>query len=525
MLAEDEMGTSPDHSPSGVPVLTFRELTKTFGQTVAVDHVSFDVRSGEIHALVGENGAGKSTLIRMLAGDYSPDSGEVLLAGQPVRFAHPSEALEHGIGFVHQVPMFVPNLSITENLLLGVPFTRRHAGLIDWQAEHQAARADLAAVGLSLNPRADLETLSAHERQLVAVARALKRGLKVLVLDEVTASLSEPEVRILHSHIRSLRDHGVSIIYVSHRLEEIFRIADRVTVLRDGKAVATLDVEGLTQKKLARHIVGYEMGDLFERRAVAADLSKMPRLVVEGLSDERLRNVTFSVSRGEVLGVCGLGGSGRTRLLHMIFGLIPHTSGTIMIDGQLRDFRDPAEALAAGVTMVTEDRIEDGFVQTLPVWQNVTLPWAPLFRRWGFLQLGEEKRAAARNTGRLGVRMPSIEADMNELSGGNQQKAIFARWITGPLKILLLDEPTHGVDIRSKRQIYDIIRELAAEGVSLLLVSSELEEIEALCQRAILLHRGEMIDELQRADISKDRILHRLLAGGAETGNDRHAHA
>jgi ABC-type sugar transport system ATPase subunit len=519
------MVTSPDPFPDGVPVLTFRELTKTFGQTVAVDHVSFDVRWGEIHALVGENGAGKSTLIRMLAGDYLPDSGDILLAGQEVRFAHPSEALEHGIGFVHQVPMFVPNLSITENLLLGVPFTKRRAGLIDWQAEHRAARADLAAVGLSLDPRADLETLSAHERQLIAVARALKRGLKVLVLDEVTASLSEPEVRILHSHIRSLRAHGVSIVYVSHRLEEIFRIADRVTVLRDGKAVATLDVLGLTQKELARHIVGYDVGDLFERRTTNVDSTKVPRLVVEGLSDERLRNVSFSVSRGEVLGVCGLGGSGRTRLLHMIFGLIPHTSGTIIIDGQRYEFRAPAEALAAGVSMVTEDRIEDGFVQTLPVWQNVTLPWALLFRRWGFLQLREEKRAAARNTSRLGVRMPSLDADMNELSGGNQQKAIFARWITGPLRILLLDEPTHGVDIRSKRQIYDIIRELTAEGVSVLLVSSELEEIEALCQRALLLHRGEMIDELHGAEIAKDRILHRLLAGEDETRTDKHVPA
>ena len=268
------MVTSPDPLPEGVHVLAFRELTKTFGQTVAVDHVSFDVRSGEIHALVGENGAGKSTLIRMLAGDYSPDSGHIVLAGQPVRFADPSEALEHAIGFVHQVPMFVPNLSITENLLLGVPFTRRRAGLIDWQAEHRAARVDLAAVGLSLDPRADLETLSAHQRQLVAVARALKRGLKVLVLDEVTASLSEPEVRILHSHIRSLRANGVSIIYVSHRLEEIFRIADRVTVLRDGKAVATLDVLGLTQKELARHIVGYEVIDLFERRTTTVDFDQ-----------------------------------------------------------------------------------------------------------------------------------------------------------------------------------------------------------------------------------------------------------
>lgn len=526
MLAEGGIVDSPDVLPNGTPVLVFRELTKAFGRTVAVDHVSFDVQTGEIHALVGENGAGKSTLIRILAGDHTPDSGQIVLAGQPISFAHPSEALGHGIGFVHQIPMFVPNLSITENLLLGVTFSRRRAGLIDWQAEHRAAHADLSAVGLSLDPRADLETLSLHERQLVAVARALKRGSKVLVLDEVTASLSEPEVRVLHSRIRSLRDRGVSIIYVSHRLEEIFRIADRVTVLRDGKAVATLDVKGLTQKQLARHIVGYDVGDLFERKPAAALVSlKTPRLVVDRLSDERLRDVSFSLSKGEILGICGLAGSGRTRLLHIIFGLLPHTSGTITIDGRRCEFRDPTEALAAGVTMVTEDRIKDGFVQTLPVWQNVTLPWSRLFRRWGFLQLSAEKRAAARNTSRLGVRMPSIGADMNELSGGNQQKAIFARLITGPLTILLLDEPTHGVDIRSKRQIYDIIRELASEGASVLLVASELEEIEALCQRAILLHRGEMIGELHGADIVKDRILHRLLAGANEPGNQTHVNA
>jgi ribose transport system ATP-binding protein len=514
---------TPDTLPQGVPVLAFRGLTKTFGRTVAVDHVSFDVKRGEIHALVGENGAGKSTLIRILAGDYASDSGQILVAGQPVSFSHPSEAIEHGIGCVHQIPMFVPNLSITENLLLGVPFTRKRTGLIDWHAEHLAARGDLAAVGLSVDPRADLETLSAHERQLVAVARALKRGLKALVLDEVTASLSEPEVQILHARIRSLRDRGVSIIYVSHRLEEVFRLCDRVTVLRDGRSVATMNVEGLTKRVLARHIVGYEVGDLFERRTVTIASSAKPRLVVDCLSDERLRNVSFSLNAGEVLGVCGLAGSGRTRLLHMIFGLAPHTSGTVAIDGERFEFRDPADALAPGVTMVTEDRMKDGFVQTLPVWQNVTLPWASLFRRWGFLQLGRERGAATRNAARLGVKMPGIEADMNELSGGNQQKAIFARWITGPLRILLLDEPTHGVDIRSKRQIYDIIRELAAEGAAILLVSSELEEIEALCERAILLQRGEMIGELHGSDLAKDRILHTLLAGAEDTRNEQHA--
>ena len=337
MRAEGEVVMRPDPLSEGGPVLTFRELTKTFGQTVAVDHVSFDVHSGEIHALVGENGAGKSTLIRMLAGDYSPDLGDILLAGQPVRFADPSEALKHGIGFVHQVPMFVPNLSITENLLLGVPFTRRRAGLIDWQAEHRAARADLAAVGLSLDPRADLETLSAHERQLVAVARALKRGLKVLVLDEVSASLSEPEVRILHSHIRNCAPMASrsSMSATGLRRFSASPIGSRCCGMarRSRRSMS----KGSREKNWRGISSATKWAICSNGERPWSNSTRVPRLVVEGLSDERIRNVSFSVSRGEVLGVCGLGGSGRTRLLHMIFGLIPHTSGTIIIDGQRRE--------------------------------------------------------------------------------------------------------------------------------------------------------------------------------------------
>lgn len=516
--ADGMIGQASPSAGEGVagvrPILSFREVTKAFGSTIAVNQVSFDLEPGEIHALVGENGAGKSTLIRVLAGDHTPDAGEIVLDGRAVHFRHPKEAIEHGVGFVHQIPMFVPNLTVTENLLLGAPYERRRFGLIDWAAEHRAARQDLARVGLEVNPRAPLETLRAHERQLVAVARALKRGLKVLVLDEVTASLSEPEVRILHDVIRRLRDRGVAIIYISHRLEEIFRLADRVTVLRDGRRVATLPMAGLTQKDVARHIVGSEVDHLFERRAkTGASDRASPRLSVRGLGDGRLRDISFDLYPGEILGVSGLGASGRTRLLHVLFGARPYSEGEIALDGRPQRLRDAADALKAGIGLITEDRQEDGYVQTLQIWQNVTLPWARLFSHGGFLSLDEERRAASRTTRQLGVRMPSLAAQMSQLSGGNQQKAIFARWITGPIKVLLLDEPTHGVDIRSKGQIYEIIRGLAAEGVAIVVVSSELEEIEALCHRAILLREGRMIGELQGEAIAKDTILHLLLAG------------
>lgn len=507
------------------PVLAFHEVTKSFGPTLAVDRVSFEVRQGEIHGLVGENGAGKSTLVRVLAGDHIPDSGEIVLAGRPVRFTHPSQAMEHGIGFVHQIPMFVPNLSVTENLLLGVPFARRRAGLIDWRAEHRAAREDLAKVSLSVDPHVALETLGTHERQLVAVARALKRGLKVLVLDEVTAALSEPEVQILHDQIRRLRHRGVSIIYISHRIEEIFQITDRVTVLRDGKRIVTLATQGLTRKALARHIVGGDVDYLFEKKPMAGAVRGAElRLAVRGLSDEKLTNISFDLHQGEIVGICGLGGSGRTRLLHAIFGARPFTAGEILVDDKPRTYRDVSDALHAGIAMVTEDRIKDGFIDTLPIWQNITLPWGHRFNRWGFLELGKERRTAKQMAVRLGVRMPAITALMTQLSGGNQQKAIFARWITGPVRILLLDEPTHGVDIRSKGQIYNIIRELAGNGVAILLVSSELEEIEALCHRALLLHRGEVIGELSGNEISKDFILRTLLEGESKD-DTRHDNA
>jgi ABC-type sugar transport system ATPase subunit len=385
------------------PVLSFQEVTKSYGPVVVVDRVTFDLWDREIHALVGENGAGKSTLVRILAGDLVPDSGAIMLDGQPVRFDHPSAAIAHGIGCVHQIPMFVPTLCVTENLLLGVPYERRRAGLIDWRAEHDAAVADLAKVGLSVDPRQRLETLRPHERQLVAVARALKRGLRVLVLDEVSASLSEPEVRILHDVVRSLRGRGVTVIYVSHRLEEIFRLADRVTVLRDGKRVATLPIRGLARKEVVRHIVGKELDDLFERRAVSiADRGTVPRLSVRSISDQKLRELSFEVSSGEILGIAGLGGSGRTRLLHVLFGARIPSRGEILIDGKPHSFQNPSEALAAGVILVTEDRQEDGFVQTLPIWQNITLPWLLRFRRFGLLQRG--CRARHRNGGYLSTR-------------------------------------------------------------------------------------------------------------------------
>ncbi len=325
----------PDDGGGGPgPVLAVRDLAKAFGSTRALKGVDFELQAGEIHALVGENGAGKSTLIRILAGDHRPDSGEVRLDGRPARFAHPGDAIASGVGFVHQIPAFVPGLSVAENYLLGLPYDRRRAGLIDWRAVYRDCRAALAELGLNVDPRIPIDRLTAHQRQMVAVARAIRRRPKILVLDEVTASLSEPEVVLLLEQVRRLKESGVAIVYVSHRLEEIFRVADRVTVLRDGLRVATLPVAGLTPADVARHIVGAEIGDLFRRAPVAgaADGGR-PRLSVQGLGDGRLSDVAFEVAPGEIVGLAGLGASGRSRLLRILGGAAPCREGRILLDG------------------------------------------------------------------------------------------------------------------------------------------------------------------------------------------------
>lgn len=497
---------------ASAPALELKQIVKSFGSTQALKGVGFELGAGEIHALVGENGAGKSTLIRILAGDHAPDSGDIRVDGQPLRMRHPDDASAAGIGFVHQRPAFAPDLSITENFYLGLPFRHRRFGLIDWNAHHRECAAGLAALGLRVDPRLPLSGLSAHQRQMVALARALQHRPKVLVLDEVTASLSEPEVRVLLATIRTLRGRGVSVIYVSHRLEEVFRIADRVTVLRNGQRVSSKPLAAFNEASLVEEIVGSAIGQLFERKAVAAPDMRQPLLKVRGLSDGRLRPTSFEVGKGEIVGIAGLGGAGRSRLLKLLYGALPHQAGCVWLDGQAQVIRSVPDALRAGIALVTEDRNHDGYVDSLPIWQNVTLPWLSRFSSGGVVRRQEEMRQARVAIQRFAVRMPSIHAPMSALSGGNQQKILFSRWLVGPVRLLLLDEPTHGVDIGAKSQIYDAIRDLAAEGRAILVASSELEELEALCHRVLLLRDGALQGELRGAEISKDAMLHRLLA-------------
>jgi ABC-type sugar transport system ATPase subunit len=517
-------GIATSEEAAGANHVELSAVSKAFDAVLAVDGVSFEFQGGEVHALLGENGAGKSTVIRLLAGDHRPDSGEILLDGESLTFDHPKAAFQHGIACVHQVPMFVPNLSVTENLFLGLPFDQRRAGLIDWASEHRAARAVLGRVGLSLNPRARAQDLAPHERQFLALARALQHEPRVLLLDEITATLAEPEVEKLFEVIRRVRDRGMAVVYVSHRLEEVFSIADRATVLRDGRHVATVPVADLTHRRLTELIVGRDLAEL-EQAQAGSQRTPGSALVVRDIGDgDQTAEISFDLHAGEVLGIAGLAGAGQSTVMRMLFGAVPIRQGEIQLEGAAYAPSHPAEAIAAGVVMVTEDRQVDGFVQTLPVWKNVTLPWLASFRRGGFLRLGSERAGAERQTRRFGVRMPSIDASMTQLSGGNQQKVILARWMFELPRVLLLDQPTRGVDIRSRLEIYDIVRRLAAEGVAIMITSPEFEEFEMLCERVLLIRAGRLIGEVRGTEVTKDAILSRLLSARDETTSELSSH-
>jgi ABC-type sugar transport system ATPase subunit len=491
------------------PLLLLREVTKAFPGQVAVDKVSLEVRRGEVHGLVGENGAGKTTLIKVLAGVYQPDSGSMFLDGAELEVGDPSEALSRGLGFIHQEPALVASMSIAENVTLGLPFQRNRAGLISWRRQRRVAAEALRRVGLEVDVEMPLERLGVAERQLVSVARVLLLSCRCVVFDEVTAPLTQTEVERLFAIIRTLRDEQVSVVYITHRLEEIFAITDRVTVLRNGRWIATEDTAELDRPGLVRLIIGHEPSERAAKLEPPSETDVLLR--VRGISDGRLRDVSFDVRRGEVLGIAGLGGSGRTEILETLFGARTPLEGSLELDGKELRFRHPADAVARGFALVTEDRKRNGYVPSFPVWQNITLPWVSRYRtRAGALGLGRERSSALQAAQRLDVRARSIDSPIRELSGGNQQKSILARWLSQKIRLLLLDEPTHGVDVGAKDEIYEIIRNVAAEGLSVVVVSSELEELEVVCDRVLLLVEGRITGELSGDEIDRTTMLEAL---------------
>ena len=484
---------------------------KRFGGVHALRGVSLSVRAGEVHALVGENGAGKSTLINILAGAVRRDAGDVLLDGREVDFRSPAESQSAGIAVIHQELSTLPALTVAENLLMGRLPAR--AGWLEHGAMLREAREILDRVGLSVDPRRPIRELSLSQQQLVEVARALSANARLLVMDEPSSSLTEYEAQRLLQLVRQLRTQGVAILYVSHRMAEVFAIADRITVYRDGAYVDTLDAAATTPAAVVGLMVGRDLGKPTPRKPVEAgevllDIRGLTRRASKRQGGHvTLHGVSLTVRRGEIVGLAGLVGSGRSELARVIFGAEPFDAGDVLLEGRPVKFRSPADAIRAGVAMVPEDRKALALFLEKPVRWNVSMVQLPSLVRRGFVDGSRERAAVERQVERLRVKTPGLEVPVRVLSGGNQQKTVLGRWLAIRPKLLILDEPTHGVDVGAKAEIASLIRSLAGEGVAILLISSELPEVLALSDRVMVMRAGRLVAAFDRADANEHVVM------------------
>jgi rhamnose transport system ATP-binding protein len=511
-------------------LLSLSDIAVAFGGVQAVRGVSFDVRPGEVHALVGENGAGKSTLIRVMTGAVRADTGTVSIAGQTVERPEPTRMRALGVAPIYQQPALLPDLSVVENLAFGLEQGRAFRR-IDWRARRARATELLARVGVVLDLDRPAGTLRMAEQQLVEIARALGTRAKVLLLDEPTAALTDVEATRLFALVRGLRADGVGCVYISHRLEEVMALADRVSVLRDGRLMATLPIAEVTRDAMVRLMVGRDV-DMGLRLPGAPKLGTSaggPTPAVRdvlalhevGCAASRIAGVSLRIAAGEIVGLAGLVGAGRTELARVLFGLTPADAGTIAIAGQARAIRTPSDAVRLGIAYVPEDRRQHGVIGAMSVAANTSLASlgrAPragqpatfrrgLLARLGLLDREAERAQAQRFVGEFAIRTPSIEAPVGTLSGGNQQKVALARWLATNPRLLILDEPTQGVDIGAKAEIHRLIRTLAADGLAILLISSELTELLGLAHRIGVMRGGRLVGELDHADATEERLM------------------
>jgi ribose transport system ATP-binding protein len=481
-----------------------RGISKAFPGVQALQDVSLEVRAGEVHALVGENGAGKSTLMRILGGVHQRDAGEILWHGRPVEIRSPLEARALRISIIHQELNQVRGLSVAENIFLGRE-PRRPVGLVDWTEMYAQGGRLLADLGLSIDPRRRVGTLTVAEQQLVEIAKALSFDAELVIMDEPTAALTVEETQRLFGLIRDLRARGVGIIYITHRLEEVFNIADRVTVLRDGQHVGTMAVRDLTLDELIRLMVGRRLTEKFPKEPVAPGPVVLD---VRGLTRKGVfEDVSFVVHGGEILGIAGLIGSGKTEVAHAIFGALPLDRGEIYLDGQRVAIRSPAEAIAQGIGLVTEDRKRLGLVLQMNVRANITLPVIKTLAPALIIRRSQEQAMVAQAIRELDMAVTSPEQLTRNLSGGTQQKAVVAKWLQTHARVLLLAEPTRGVDVGAKVEIYRLMVDLARRGVGIVMVSSEMPEILGMSDRVLVMHEGRITAEFPRERATQEAIL------------------
>lgn len=480
-------------------------ITKSFAGVPALKGVDFDLRAGEVHALVGENGAGKSTLIKVITGAHAPDGGTLAIDGRIVERFEPSHARGLGVAAIYQQPALFPDLTVAENIAIGLepggPWR-----WIRWEKRRRHARELLAMVGSTIDPNRDVRTLSMPEQQLVEIARALGADARILILDEPTASLSEREVENLLNVIIDLKSRDVSLLYISHRLEELSRIADRVTVLRDGRTEGTLPMAEADRPTLIRRMIGREMATIFPKVE-----SKPGKIALElrgvGCSATGVHDVSFTIRSGEIVGLAGLVGAGRTELAETIFGLTPADSGVIVVDGREARIDRPETAIALGIGHVPEDRRRHGVIPEMPIASNTSLAILDRLGRGPWLDFRAERALATEYVAKLAIKTTTIDNPAGNLSGGNQQKVAVARWLATRPAVLVLDEPTQGVDIGAKAEIHRLISNWAADGLAILMISSELPEVLGMSDRILVMRSGTIVRELSRDEATAERVL------------------
>lgn len=491
---------SPDY------ILQVRGLKKSYGGIKALNGIFFDLRKGEVHALMGENGAGKSTFMKILAGIEKPDSGEIFFEGSPYKPTSVQASLQKGISMIHQELLSVPELTVAQNLFLGKEHTRFGKRWLDENKNRQEAEKWLNKLGIDISPSAKMKSLSVAEMQMVEMAKALSNDAKVIIMDEPTSALSDREADRLFETIRDLQSKGVSIIYISHKMEEIFRIADTITVFRDGRYIESKPADAFDTSSLITAMVGRKLNDIFpdnsaEKGAIIYTVRKLTR-------KPAFDNITFDLHAGEILGISGLVGAGRTELARVLYGLDRADSGEVWLHGEPLLPDSPQTALKKGIGYVSEDRKTLGLITQLSILKNISLSSIGRYSTYGFVNEKNEKKAVTKLAQQLRIKASSLDQRVETLSGGNQQKVAIAKVLMAKPKVIILDEPTRGIDIGAKIEVYQLIRQLACEGLGVILISSELPEITGLCDRVLVLSQGKQTALLNRSQISPEKIMY-----------------
>ncbi len=490
-------------APDGASALAVHGVSKSFGSTHALRDVSFDLRAGEIHSLVGENGAGKSTLIKVMSGLVPPDSGTITAGGEPVELRGPADAQALGISCIYQEPQVFPDLTVSENIFMGTAGSGR---IVRWRELHRRAAEILGQLEVDVDPRAVASGLTVGAQQAVEIAKAMSRDVRVLIMDEPTAALSAFEVQRLFRQVRRLAASGVAILFVSHRLDEVFELSDRITVFRDGAHISTRPAGEVTEAALIRDMVGRELSDFFHR--VPHDPGAIALQVADLGRRGAFHGVSFEVHEGEVLGFAGLVGSGRTEVAEALFGVAPADEGTIERGGTIVSINSAQEAMRHGIAYVSEDRRRLGLSLPQSVTSNITLAGLRRFvNRWRLVDRGAERKTAAIYRDRLAIRAPSLATPVANLSGGNQQKVMLAKWLDVKPSVLILDEPTRGIDVGAKADVHELIGELARTGVAIILISSDLPEVLAMSDRVLVMREGHQMGVFAGRELEQERIM------------------